>query len=224
MSRAGATCIARLAGCGVVRGGPRPSLPLLLLARSIAQSTTSRNINQRSRPADKTPLPSIAELLKEGQEIIVQIAKEPLGQKGARITSHIALPGRYIVYMPTLDHMGVSRKIASEEERQRLKRILQKHKAGVSGGFIIRTAGEGRTEAEIAADMNFLANLWLDIRQKAERRPAPYAAPSRSRHRPARAAGSTERELQGDLGRQRGSVRERAALSAAIPAGDGGRE
>jgi ribonuclease G len=128
------------------------------------------------RPAarpEKTTAPSITDLLKEGQEIIVQIAKEPLGQKGARITSHIALPGRYVVYMPTLDHMGVSRKIASEEERQRLKRILQKHRAGIPGGFITRTAAEGRSEAEIAADMSFLANLWLDIRQKAEKRAAP---------------------------------------------------
>jgi ribonuclease G len=125
-----------------------------------------------SRP-EKGPLPSITELLKEGQEILVQIAKEPLGQKGARITSHIALPGRYVVYMPTLDHMGVSRKIASDEERQRLKKILQKHRVGAPGGYIIRTAGEGKTEDDIAADMTFLANLWLDIRQKAEKRPAP---------------------------------------------------
>jgi len=123
--------------------------------------------------ADKPSTPSITDLLKEGQEILVQIAKEPLGQKGARITSHIALPGRYVVYMPTLEHMGVSRKIASEEERARLRRILQAHKTGISGGFIVRTAGEGRSEAEIAADMNFLYNLWLDIRQKAEKRSAP---------------------------------------------------
>src|ERR1700722_7439705 len=125
-----------------------------------------------SRP-EKAPLPSITELLKEGQEIIVQIAKEPLGQKGARITSHIALPGRYVVYMPTLEHTGVSRKIASDEERLRLKRILQIHHAGIPGGFIVRTAGEGQTEEDLAADMNFLFNLWLDIRQKAEKKPAP---------------------------------------------------
>jgi ribonuclease G len=118
-------------------------------------------------------LPSITELLKPGQEIIVQIAKEPLGQKGARITSHVALPGRYVVYMPSVEHLGVSRKIASDEERYRLKKILQAHRVGTTGGFIIRTAGEGRTEDEIAADMNFLYNLWLDIRQKAEKRPAP---------------------------------------------------
>jgi ribonuclease G len=119
------------------------------------------------------PLPSITDMLKAGQEIIVQIAKEPLGQKGARITSHVALPGRYVVYMPSVDHMGVSRKIASDEERHRLKKVLQAHRAGTTGGFIVRTAGEGHTEEEIAADMNFLYNLWLDIRQKAEKKPAP---------------------------------------------------
>jgi ribonuclease G len=122
---------------------------------------------------ERTSQTSITELLKEGQEIIVQIAKEPLGQKGARITSHIALPGRYVVYMPTLDHMGVSRKIASDDERLRLKKILQRHRVGIAGGFIVRTAGEGRTEDEIGADMTFLGNLWLDIRGKAEKRKAP---------------------------------------------------
>jgi ribonuclease G len=117
--------------------------------------------------------PSISELLKAGQEIIVQIAKEPLGQKGARITSHIALPGRYVVFMPSVNHLGVSRKVASDEERQRLKRLLQAHRPGATGGFIVRTAGEGIPEAEIAADMKFLYNLWLDIRKKAEKKPAP---------------------------------------------------
>jgi ribonuclease G len=117
--------------------------------------------------------PSITDLLKEGQEIIVQIAKEPLGQKGARITSHIALPGRFLVYMPTVDHIGVSRKIPSDEERLRLKRILQSNRTGIPGGYIVRTAGDGRSEEELRADMMFLYNLWLDMRQKAERRPAP---------------------------------------------------
>ena len=128
-------------------------------------------VEEAARP--EKPEPSISDLLKEGQEILVQIAKEPLGQKGARITSHIALPGRYVVYMPTVEHLGVSRKIGSDEERMRLRRILQAHRAGMPGGFIIRTAGGGRSEQEIAADMKYLYNLWLDIRQKAERRPAP---------------------------------------------------
>ena len=122
---------------------------------------------------EKPVLPSISEMLKEGQEILVQVAKEPLGQKGARITSHIALPGRYCVYMPTVEHVGVSRKISTEEERQRLKRILQTHRAGIPGGFIMRTAGEGKSEDDIASDMTFLYNLWLEIRQKSEKLPAP---------------------------------------------------
>ena len=124
---------------------------------------------ERERP----PLPSISDLLKEGQEIIVQIAKEPLGQKGARITSHIALPGRFVVYMPTVEHVGVSRKIPSDEERQRLKRILQTHRQGIPGGFICRTAAENKSEEELKSDMHFLYNLWLDMRQKAEKKPAP---------------------------------------------------
>jgi ribonuclease G len=124
---------------------------------------------ERERP----PLPSISDLLHEGQEIIVQIAKEPLGQKGARITSHIALPGRFVVYMPTVEHVGVSRKIPSDEERQRLKRVLQTHRQGIPGGFICRTAAENKSEEELKSDMHFLYNLWLDMRQKAEKKPAP---------------------------------------------------
>jgi ribonuclease G len=128
--------------------------------------------------ADELPTPprleaNITDLLKPGQEILVQIAKEPLGKKGARITSHIALPGRYLVYMPTVDHVGVSRKIQSDDERLRLKRVVQGHRTGMPGGFIVRTAGEGHTDDEIRADMDFLYNLWLDLRATAERRPAP---------------------------------------------------
>lgn len=132
-----------------------------------------RDAPESGERRDRPPMPSISDLLKEGQEIIVQIAKEPLGQKGARITSHIALPGRYVVYMPTVEHLGVSRKISTDDERQRLKKILQKHREGVAGGYIMRTAGEGRSEEDIQADMQFLAALWLDIRGKAEKRRAP---------------------------------------------------
>ncbi len=143
---------------------------------------------------------SISELLREGQEIIVQIAKEPLGQKGARITSHIALPGRFLVYMPTVDHIGVSRKIPSDDERARLKRVLQTHRTGIPGGYIVRTAGDGRTEEELRADMMFLYNLWLDMRQKAERRPAPAAHPSRSQRCRANSARSAHLLVQEHLG------------------------
>ncbi len=154
---------------------PAPGTAVAGAAAAAALEPEARRETYEERSADKPDraMPSISDLLKAGQEIIVQIAKEPLGQKGARITSHVALPGRYVVFMPSVTHMGVSRKIASDEERQRLKRILQAHRAGTTGGFIVRTAGEGIPEDEIAADMNFLYNLWLDIREKAEKKPAP---------------------------------------------------
>jgi ribonuclease G len=124
------------------------------------------------RPGNDQPA-QIAELLKEGQEILVQIAKEPLGTKGARITSHIALPGRYLVYMPTITHIGVSRKISSEEERFRLRKIIAENRGSLTGGFIVRTAGAGRPEEELKADLNFLSKLWNEIRTRAERTKAP---------------------------------------------------
>jgi Rne/Rng family ribonuclease len=113
-------------------------------------------------------VPKISDLLKEGQEILVQIAKEPIGKKGARITSHIALPGRFLVYMPTVNHTGVSRKIASDEERQRLKRIVMSERDNGHGGFIVRTAAQSASEEELRADIRFLKGLWSDIKTRAE--------------------------------------------------------
>jgi ribonuclease G len=127
---------------------------------------------QESRPGNNQPV-LISKVLKEGQEILVQISKEPLGTKGARITSHIALPGRYLVYMPTVDHIGVSRKISSEEERLRLRNIILENKGSLTGGFIVRTAGQGRDEEELKADLKFLSTLWNEIRTKTERAKAP---------------------------------------------------
>ncbi|HKS73990.1 MAG TPA: ribonuclease E/G, partial [Terriglobales bacterium] len=104
---------------------------------------------RRFRRRESAPVPLISDLLKEGQEILVQIAKEPIGKKGARITSHIALPGRFLVYMPTVNHTGVSRKISSEEERQRLKRIILSERENGHGGFIVRTAAQSASEDEL---------------------------------------------------------------------------
>jgi ribonuclease G len=126
---------------------------------------------RRHHPPRK--LPAISDLLKEGQEILVQIAKEPIAKKGARITSHIALPGRYVVYMPTVHHTGVSRKIASEEERHRLKRIALSERGEAQGGFIVRTAAAGAVEEDLRADIRFLINLWNEIRGRAETSKAP---------------------------------------------------
>jgi Rne/Rng family ribonuclease len=122
---------------------------------------------------ENTSVPQISDLLKEGQEVLIQIAKEPIGKKGARITSHIALPGRFLVYMPTVNHTGVSRKISSEEERQRLKRIIVSERENGQGGFIVRTAAAGASEDELRADIRFLKNLWHEIKSRAEESKAP---------------------------------------------------
>ncbi|HEV2341350.1 MAG TPA: ribonuclease E/G, partial [Candidatus Acidoferrales bacterium] len=115
----------------------------------------------------------ISELLKAGEEIIVQIAKEPLGKKGARITSHVALPGRFLVYMPTLDHTGVSRKIASAEERSRLRHLVTEAKGAAGGGFIVRTAASSAAPEEVRADVEFLTKTWSEIKGRGEQRKAP---------------------------------------------------
>ena len=126
------------------------------------------------RPSMQTSnLPIISELLKQGQEILVQIAKEPIARKGARITSHIALPGRFLVFMPTVNHVGVSRKIASDEERQRLKRVLIGEKGDAPGGFIVRTAAESASDEDLRADIRFLINLWTEIKQRSDAAKAP---------------------------------------------------
>jgi Rne/Rng family ribonuclease len=124
------------------------------------------------RPQQRRPQ-LIADMLKQGQEIIVQIAKEPLGKKGARITSHVALPGRFLVYMPTLDHTGVSRKIASAEDRARLRHLVNEAKGSAGGGFIVRTAAGSATSDEVRADVEFLTRTWSEIKSRAEQRKAP---------------------------------------------------
>ena len=115
--------------------------------------------------------PPIETLLAEGQEVLVQISKEPIGQKGARVTTHISLPSRRLVLMPTMTHLGVSRRIEDEEERRRLKEILES--LGLDHGFIARTAAEGTGEIEIQAEAKFLLQLWRRIREDAETSFAP---------------------------------------------------
>src|SRR5205807_7663572 len=108
--------------------------------------------HDRGHSASRRPQ-LISEMLKPGEEIVIQIAKEPLGKKGARITSHVALPGRYLVYMPTVNHVGVSRRIGSAEERSRLRHIVNEAKSTFPGGFIVRTAAEGAADEEIRSDV-----------------------------------------------------------------------
>jgi Rne/Rng family ribonuclease len=128
---------------------------------------------RRFRRRENQQVPQISDLLKDGQEVLVQIAKEPIGKKGARITSHIALPGRFLVYMPTVNHTGVSRKISSEEERHRLKRIIMSERENGHGGFIVRTAAQNASEEDLRADIRFLKGLWNEIKSRAESGKAP---------------------------------------------------
>ena len=125
---------------------------------------------------DRAPQPTISDLLREGQEILVQIAKEPIARKGARITSHIALPGRFLVYMPTIEHLGVSRKIESAGERSRLRTLIQRIRQDEtipSGGFIVRTAGIGISEEDLRQDARYLVRTWLDIKKTSEKAKSP---------------------------------------------------
>ncbi len=156
------------------------------------QTNTSESANQAVLPDEESleleegaedPIPvvkrskrgtsqSIEELLKEGQEIVVQVSKEPIGTKGPRVTTYVSLPGRYLVYMPTVNHIGISRRIAKEEERQRLKdMVLRLRKPG--SGYIARTVSEGITEEEFKQDIGFLEVVWQNILKKREKLSAP---------------------------------------------------
>ncbi len=129
-----------------------------------------RDARDRARPQ-----PKIEDLLREGQEILVQVVKEPLGTKGARLTSHVTMPGRFLVFMPTVDHVGVSRKIESRDERGRLRGIVREFREshGFTGGVIIRTAAAGRPREDIISDLEAFHGIWTGIRQKMESSRAP---------------------------------------------------
>jgi ribonuclease G len=132
----------------------------------------TRSADEASKPRDE---PKIEDLLKEGQDVMVQVVKEPLGTKGARLTSHASLAGRFLVFMPTVDHVGVSRKIESREERNRLRGIVRefREQQGFSGGIIIRTAASGRPKDDILSDLEFFHKVWKEIRQKMDSQRAP---------------------------------------------------
>jgi Rne/Rng family ribonuclease len=151
--------------------------------RGEARDASGAGAPPRQSRSDKGQEARIEDLLKEGQEILVQVAKEPLGTKGARLTSHVTLPGRFLVFMPTVDHIGVSRKIASREERGRLRGIVREFREqhNFSGGVIIRTAAQERSKEDILADLQYFYRIWTDMRQKMDSHRAPavvYREPS----------------------------------------------
>jgi len=132
--------------------------------RSKTAKATTKNDGSLSRLDKHTP---IRDVVREGQEVLVQISKEPISTKGARVTSHISLPGRYVVYLPTVDYIGVSRRIGSEKERQRLRETMESLRPP-TGGLIIRTVTEGLTKKQLKADIGYLVRLWGEILKKRE--------------------------------------------------------
>ena len=127
------------------------------------------------RDKQSAPEVKIEDLVKEGQDIIVQVAKEPIGTKGARLTSHATMPGRFLVFMPTVYHVGVSRKIDSREERSRLRGIVKEfsEQHGFQGGLIIRTAAGGQPKEDIVADLSYFHKTWTEIKEKSDSSRAP---------------------------------------------------
>ena len=123
------------------------------------------------RPRRHTTRP-IQELLEQGQELVVQISKGPIGTKGPRVTTYISLPGRYLVFMPNVEHVGVSRRISKDEERARLKEIVKRLRSP-GYGYIVRTVSEGVSEEELRSDVEFLTILWQDALTKRNQLPAP---------------------------------------------------
>jgi len=137
-------------------------------AAPLAQARGGR-ARRRRRPERRSRLP-IEQVLKRGQDIIVQVAKEPMGTKGARLTSFVSLPGRHLVYTPTSNHIGISRRIESAQERQRLRAAVGELRPD-QGGFIVRTVCEGVSKREIQRDVSFLTKLWSSVVKQAETTP-----------------------------------------------------
>jgi ribonuclease G len=162
-----------------VAAGAAPPVEAVEGAEAVASIVAGgARADRRSRDRDRErerPDAKIEDLLKEGQEVLVQVVKEPLGTKGARLTSHVTMPGRFLVFMPTVDHVGVSRKIESREERSRLRGIVRdfREQHGFTGGVIIRTAAAGRSDADIVSDLSYFHQVWTEIRQKMEGRRPP---------------------------------------------------
>nr|MBA2356166.1 Rne/Rng family ribonuclease [Acidobacteriota bacterium] len=144
------------------------------VVETVTAGVPTRGGDRRQRQ-ERAAQPNIEDLLEEGQDVLVQVVKEPIGTKGARITSHVTIPGRFLVFMPTVDHVGVSRKIESREERARLRGIVKQFREahGFSGGVIIRTAAASRPDADILGDLEYFHQIWQEIRHKSETQRAP---------------------------------------------------
>jgi ribonuclease G len=169
----------RRGGRGRRRGGegPRP-------AGEQPKGDRQKDVNQRSwqgerrggngekRNGNGKHRAQIQDLLKEGDEVLVQAVKDPIGTKGARITCHISLPGRHLVFMPTVDHVGISRRIENEKERRRLRELVDRYRPPGTG-FIVRTVAENEPSEKLTADIKFLLGLWNEVGKKRDSMKAP---------------------------------------------------
>jgi ribonuclease G len=153
-------------GVGTAEGAPEEDAP--------ARKPTNGGQRRKDPRAQRAPRVNkgIREVLKEGQEIVVQVSKGPISTKGARVTSHVSLPGRYVVYMPTVEHIGVSKRIGNEKERRRLREVIESMRPE-KGGLIVRTLSEGLTKKQLKTDVAYLAHLWADICHKREASKGP---------------------------------------------------
>ncbi|MGE0761896.1 MAG: ribonuclease E/G [Bdellovibrionales bacterium] len=156
---------------GDVRDDVSEAEPQLFVDDEESSGEEESSHNDEARATTEPPRAQIQDLLHEGQQLLVQVAKDPLGTKGARITTHISLPGRHIVFMPTLRHLGISRRIEGEAERERLRKLVEELKP--NSGVIVRTAGEGATAESLRADLEYLERLWKDILKNYEKRKTP---------------------------------------------------
>ena len=138
--------------------GELPEVSTGVTVRSPPQRKPARKPQRREARAPR----AIRDVLREGQEVVVQVSKGPISTKGARVTQHISLPGRYVVYMPSVDHIGVSKRIGNEKERRRLREVIDSLKPE-RGGLIVRTLSEGLTKKQLKTDVAYLVQLWNDI-------------------------------------------------------------
>ncbi len=158
---------------GDVRGGADSGKDFFIEDESGAKSDAADLLDPAQPNSDQQDLgrPLIQDLLQEGQHIMVQVAKDPLGTKGARITTHISLAGRHIVYMPTLKNLGISRRIEDESEKERLRLAVES--LSPEGGVIVRTAGEGASVESLRADLDYLDRLWKDMERNYDKKKSP---------------------------------------------------
>jgi Rne/Rng family ribonuclease len=150
--------------------------PRDLRERHQGRGERERGRNGKHDRRDEKPRPRrdtrIEDVLKVGQEVVVQISKDPIGSKGARLTSHISIPGRHLVFMPTVDHVGISRRISNEKERRRLREIVDRLRPPGTG-FIVRTVAENVPQAKLESDIRFLIEIWNQVVRKNEKRGGP---------------------------------------------------